>query len=153
MSLSNITVSGTVKKDPEKRFIQTNIPITNFIIEVTYIPRGLQNGQPKEVQSHSIKINAWRDLAEQCEASIKSQDKVLVIGKAQINVYTTQDGKKKRELEIDANSVVLLKDALAIQPPAKKEESSENTYRKSASNVDETSNLEEVLAATEEIPF
>ena len=42
MSLNSITVSGTLKEAPEKRFTPSNIPVTNILLEVSYIPRGTQ---------------------------------------------------------------------------------------------------------------
>ena len=155
MSLSNITISGTVIKNPEKRFTPTNIAVANFVIAVTFIPRGQQNDQQKEIKSQTIRVNAWRDLAELCEAKIKAGDKILIIGRVQINAYTNQEGKKKREIEIDATSVSLLKDVLSLQLPQKdeKEEERKDTFKKSTSDAEPVSNLEEVLTSTEEIPF
>lgn len=135
MSLSSITFSGTLKKDPEKRFTPTNIPVTNLILEVCYIPRGSQQIQDN-IATQVVRVNAWRDLANECEQNLKAGDKVLVIGKAQINAYTNNEGKKKREIEIDANSVVLLNEVLSVRPlPVP------------------VSDVNEIISNTEEIPF
>ena len=157
MSLSSITISGTIKTDPQKRFTPTNISVTNFVIEVTYMPRGMQAGQPRSPESRSIRINAWRDLAEECERTLKAGDKVLVVGRAQVNVYTTQEGKRKKEIEIDASSVVKLNELISIQLPEKSEEQEEKekpaSLKIESKSVEEISSVEEALISTEEIPF
>lgn len=153
MSLSSIVISGTLKKDPEKRFTPTNIPVANIIIEISYIPRASQ--QVEGLSSQTVRVNAWRDLAESCEKNLKAGDKVLVIGRAQINAYTTNDGKKKRELEIDANTITLLNDVLSIVVPksSEKNEKTEDTFKKSSQDLEQVSSLEESFSGSEEIPF
>ena len=150
MSFSNITFSGTLKKDPEKRFTPSNIPVTNLFLEVTYLPRSSQ--QHEGLLSQFIRVNAWRDLAEECEKTLKAGDKILVIGKAQINAYTSNEGKKKREIEIDAHTVTLLKDVLSIEPPVKNEENTTKSSFKRSPDTEQVSSVDEVIN-TEEIPF
>lgn len=154
MSLSSITFSGTLKKDPEKRFTPTNIPVTNLLVEVCYIPRTSQqvNGG---ISSQVIRVNAWRDLAEECEKKLKTGDKILIVGRAQINAYTSSEGKKKRELEVDASSITLINDVLVVKAPLKQEEKegSKSFSKKLEKDVEQVSNIEEMVANTEEIPF
>lgn len=154
MSLSSIIISGTLKEDPKKRFTPTNIPVTNLLIEVTYISRGT-NTQPRTLQSQTIRVNAWRDLAEECERKYRAQDKMLVIGRAQMNAYTTNDGKKKREIEIDATSVVSLNDVMSLKVPQIKEiqEKPQGKFKKTVQEGEEITSLDEIVANTEEIPF
>ena len=155
MSLSSITVSGTLKKDPEQRFTPTNnIPVTNLLLEVCYIPRGTQNPDP--IASQVIRVNAWRDLAEECVKNLKTGDKLLVIGRAQMNAYVNNDGKKKKEIEIDATSVVYMNDLLSIKLPPKSEEKelvNKQQFKKTTQEVEQVSNSDEVITNTEEIPF
>lgn len=150
MSLSSITLSGTLKKDPEKRFTPTNIPVTNLMVEVCFIPRGSQT-QNEPISSQVVRVNAWRDLAEQCESKLKAGDRILITGRVQINAYTTNDGKKKREIEIDATSIVPLASVLEVKAPPKKEEEKISQ----SESVERMSNLDEVVThvSTEEIPF
>lgn len=147
MSLSTITLSGTLKKDPEKRFTPTSIPVTNLLLEVVYIPR-LRDAAKKDanLSTQLVRVNAWRDLADECERKLKAGDKVLIIGKAQVNAYTTNEGKKKREIEVDASSVVHLDDIMSLQLP---QSQSENEDLKNH----QTSILEEATISTGEIPF
>ena len=152
MSLSSITVSGTLKEDPEKKLTPTNVTVANLKLEICYVPRG-SGVQPGTISSQTVRVNAWRDLAEYCEQKLKAGDKVIVTGRAMVNNFTTNDGKKKRTLEIDASSIVPMKDVMSLQPPAKKESDAEQeTFKRTSSNVEQTSNLDEITN-TEDIPF
>lgn len=148
MSLSNVTFSGTLKEDPKKRFTPTNIPVTNLMLEVCYVPRGSLNGQEK-LLSQVVRVNAWRDLAEECEQKLKAGDKVLVIGRVQVNAYTTNEGKKKREVEIDASSVVSLNEVISLQPPPSIISQPAASFKKTTDEL----NPEEAVGSVEEIPF
>ncbi len=154
MSLSSFTFSGTIKKKPEKRFTPTNIAVTNLMVEVCYTPRGSQlqqDGLPGQV----IRVNAWRDLAEECEQKLNAGDKILVTGKAQINAYTNSEGKKRRELEVDANSIVLLNNVLEVKAQITNPVSAGQTKKdnKGKEEAEQISDLNEVVNNTEEIPF
>lgn len=148
MSLSTITVSGTLKENPEKRFTPSNIAVANLKLEICYIQRGSGG-----LSSQTVRVNAWRDMADYCEQKLKAGDKVIVTGRAMINAFTTNDGKKKRVLEIDAISVTPIKDVLELQPPQKKESEQEHeTFRQTSSSTEQISGFDEITN-TEEIPF
>ena len=153
MSISSFTVSGTLKEISQKKFTPSNIPVTNLLLEVCFVPRSSQN-QKEPYISQTIRVNAWRDLAEMCETKLKPGDKILVIGRAQINAYTTNDGKKKREIEVDANNIILLNDVMSIIPPLKDKSSSNASQKKTNTDTpEEIETLEEAISNTEEIPF
>jgi single-strand DNA-binding protein len=101
MSLSKIVVSGKVIRNPEKRFTpNTNVAVTEFAIAVepAFRPDGAGESTP-------VKILTWRDLAERCAQDIKKGDLVTVDGRLQINNYTTNDGQRRRDVEVEAVQV------------------------------------------------
>lgn len=101
MSLSKIVVSGRVIRAPEKRFTPSNnVAVTEFAIAVESPARA--DGQP---ESSPVKVITWRDLAERCAQEIKKGDLVAVDGRLQINSYTTSDGQRRRDAEIEAIAV------------------------------------------------
>lgn len=109
MSLSKIVISGRVVRAPEKRFTpNNNVAVTEFTIGVDS-----QNRQEGTVDTNFVKVITWRDLAERCSTEIKKGDLVCVDGRLQINNFTTQEGQKKREVEIDASSVENLSSTVA----------------------------------------
>ncbi|MBI1858550.1 MAG: single-stranded DNA-binding protein [Candidatus Melainabacteria bacterium] len=153
MSLSSITISGKLKSNPDKRLTPNNIPVTNLLIEVGFVGRGQKPGEV-QLLSQVVKVNAWRDLAEDVEKNFSVGDKVVVTGRAQINAYTTTDGKRKRELEIDANSVVHVDKVLNIEFPESlaDEEQSKPSNKGTQDSFEQVPDIE-ALNTQEEIPF
>jgi len=86
---------------PEKRFTaQNNTPLCDFPLGVITPAFG---DRPEEIDA--IKVIVWRDQADEVVKTIKKGDTVVVVGRLQINNYTTQDGQKKRSTELVADSV------------------------------------------------
>ncbi len=154
MSLSKIVVSGRVIRAPEKRFTpSTNVAVTEFAIAVESPPR---DGQ---TETTPVKVITWRDLAERCSTEIKKGDLVAVDGRLQINNYQSQDGQKRREVEVDAVSVENLSN-LTGSSGSMPEEKSEATLAKAgvkggqkAKPTGDTDDLDAIFASDDEIPF
>lgn len=93
MTLAKITVSGTVVKNPEKRFTQNNIAITSFVIDA--------NPQDETL----IRVFALGNLADRSADILKMGDTVLVDGRLQTANAKTTNGKERKIIEISASSV------------------------------------------------
>ncbi|MBZ0187345.1 MAG: single-stranded DNA-binding protein [Candidatus Obscuribacterales bacterium] len=142
MSLSKIVVSGQVIKNPEKRFTpNTNVAVTEFAIAVTSPPR---QGQKQEATP--VKVTTWRDLAERCAQEIKKGDMVAVDGRLQINSFTTSDGQRRKDVEIDAVAVENLSN-LSIGEP-KGDLQTAGVAKGSAGD-----DLDAIFSSEDEIPF
>ncbi len=154
MSLSKIVVSGRVIRAPEKRFTpSTNIAVTEFSIAVESPPR---DGQ---TETTPVKVITWRDLAERCSTEIRKGDLVAVDGRLQINNYQSQDGQKRREVEVDAVNVENLSNLTGPQGSFS-EEKGEATLAKAgvkgsqkAKPAGDTDDLDAIFASDDEIPF
>ena len=145
MSLSKIVVSGQVIKNPEKRFTpNTNVAVTEFAIAVESPPRQGQKQEPTPV-----KVIAWRDLAERIAAEIKKGDIVCVDGRLQINNYTTSEGQKRRDIEIDATSVENLSHLTGGESRPKAGAAVASGSGSGASQED----IDSIFASEDEIPF
>jgi single-strand DNA-binding protein len=157
MSLSKIVVSGRVIKAPEKRFTpSTNVAVTEFAIAVESPPR-----QDGTTETAPVKVVTWRDLAERCAQEIKKGDLVAVDGRLQINNFTTSDGQKKRDVEIDAIAVdnlsVLTGGAPAAADDAEarlsKVGAKSSSFKPSNQGQNKTEDLDAIFASEDEIPF
>ena len=152
-SLSKIVISGKVIRPPEKRFTpNNNVAVTEFSIAVESNPR-----QDGTVESHPVKIIAWRDLAERLANDLKKGDLVAVDGRIQFNQYTNSEGQRRRDVEVEAIAVDNLSQALsgeggstaaaapvrsvvrAAAKPSKKEQAEED--------------LDAIFASEDEVPF
>lgn len=93
MTLAKIFVTGTVVKNPEKRFTQNDLPITSFTLDI--------NPQEESL----VRVVVMGNSAETVEQTVKMGDKVLVEGRLQTNTLKTTNGKDKKVFEISATTV------------------------------------------------
>ena len=84
MALAKIVVTGTITTNPEKRFTQSNIPITSFAIDI--------NPNDETI----VRVVALGALAERIADAVKLGDTVIVDGRPQIEIVKTTSGKDKR---------------------------------------------------------
>lgn len=156
-SLSKIVVTGRVVRAPEKRFTPNgNVPVTEFAIAVESPPR-----QDGTVESQPVKVVAWRDLAERCALEIKKGDLVAVDGRLQINNFTSQDGQRRRDAEIDATSVENLTNLInnsGTALPTQGEDNSRAFVKAGAKTggrpaAQQNDDLDAIFASEDEIPF
>jgi single-strand DNA-binding protein len=155
MSLSKIVVSGKVIRPPEKRFTpNTNVAVTEFAIAVESParPDGL-------AESTAVKIITWRDLAERTAGNIRKGDTVVVDGRLQVNNYSTSEGQRRKDVEIEAVNIENLSANAAITPSNQGlEDYSEplpvpSKVPSKASSGANSQDLESIFASEEEIPF
>lgn len=152
-SLSKIVVSGRVIRPPEKRFTpNTNVAVTDFTIAVESNPR-----QDGTVESHPVKIIAWRDLAERLAQDVKKGDLVAVDGRLQLNNYTNSEGQRRRDVEVEANSVENLTQVVngggAAAAPVDAGRSVVRAAAKPSKPEAAPDDLDAIFASEDEIPF
>jgi single-strand DNA-binding protein len=133
MSLSKVVVSGRVVKNPEKRFT----PNTNVA------------GQR---ESTAVKVITWRDLAERCANDVKKGDIVTVDGRLQISQYTTPEGQKRRQAEIDAVSVETMSE-LSETGSAQTQVAAKTPAGAGVAASNSSDDLDAIFASEDEIPF
>lgn len=157
MSLSKVVVTGRVIRVPEKRFTPNgNLAVTEFSIAVDSAPR-----PDGSIETNTLKVITWRDLAERIVQQIGKGDLVAVDGRLQINSYTTSDGQRRREAEIEAAAVENLSAVLGsgslpqqqqdIDRPVANVAQSSSTKRGSAAS--QVEDLDSIFASDDEIPF
>lgn len=156
-SLSKIVVSGRVIRPPEKRFTpNNNVAVTEFAIAVESNPK-----QDGTVETHPVKIIAWRDLAERLAQEIKKGDLVAVDGRIQFNQYTNNEGQRRRDVEIEAIAVDNLSATLAggdagSIPASVAQSAGRSPVRaaaKPAKGAAAPEDLDAIFANEDEIPF
>ena len=92
MSLAKAAFSGTVYKEPQKRFTSNNVPITYFTFNI---------GTDEE---ELIRVRALGNLAERVEKEIFKNDKLVVAGSLTIPTIKTETGADKRIVELGLSS-------------------------------------------------
>ena len=133
MSIAKAVLSGTVYRNPEKRFTGNNIPVTSFTLNID------------EKEQSLIRVIARGNNAETLEQAVSKGDKVVIEGRLQVSTIQGDDGNEKKVMEIDMSSFEVLS-------------SSQSPSTSSAKSTDEVVKfseveMDDVLIGEEEIPF
>ena len=96
MSLAKAIVTGTVYRNPEKRFTSSNIAIYSLTLNI---------GENDETL---VRVISKRRALEGILDKVRQGDKILVGGRLQVATSKYLDGSDKRFYEIDASNVELI---------------------------------------------
>ena len=132
MSIAKAVLSGTVYRNPEKRFTGNNIPVTTFTLNID------------EKEQSLITVIARGNNAETLEQAVSKGDKVVIEGRLQVSTIQGDDGTEKKVMEIDMSSFEVLSSS---QSPSTSSKSTDEVVKFSEVEMDD------VLIGEEEIPF
>ncbi len=96
MTVAKAVVTGTVYRNPEKRFTSNNVPISAFVLNI---------GEKEELL---IRVLAKRNSLDEVVSSLTKGNRVLVEGRLQTNNVKSENGTERKIYEIDANAVELM---------------------------------------------
>ena len=107
MSVNKVILVGNVGRDPETRYLDRNVAVSNFPLATTERGYTMQNGTqvPERTEWHNIV--AWRGLAELAEKYIRKGSQLYVEGKLQTRSWE-KEGIKRYTTEIVAETIQLL---------------------------------------------
>ena len=100
---NHTTIIGNLVEDPEVRFTNTGIAVTNLRVAVTQ--RVQQDGQWRDSDTSFFKVNVWRGQAEHLAESLGKGDRVMVTGRLRQRSWETPEGDKRSVTEIEADEV------------------------------------------------
>ena len=101
--MNKITLIGNLTADPELRATGDGISVCVFTIAANR-----KFAKDGEKQTDFFRINAWRKLAENCEAFLSKGKKVAVLGELQAHLYEARDGSTRMSLDVLADEVEFL---------------------------------------------
>ena len=127
-SLANITISGEVKANPEKRYTEDNLAIASFMMDFGF-----------EGQEKLIKVLAFAKMADRIADSVKKGQNVIVNGKLQ-TIVKNEGGVDKKITEINAQGIEIV-------------EKSNGSYQSSSSSAETSEVNSDDLIGEDEIPF
>lgn len=102
--MQRITLIGNLTADPEVRSTQSGITICTFTIAVN---RRFADASG-ERKTDFFRINAWRQLGENCGRFLAKGRKVAVIGELQARTYEAKSGRTQMSLDVQADEVEFL---------------------------------------------
>ncbi len=98
--LNRVILIGRLATDPELKYTPSGIAVTQFRLAVDrpISAEARQSGQEKQADFFSIV--AWRQSAEFAANYLGKGRLVAVEGRLQAREYVTQDGQKRRDVEV-----------------------------------------------------
>ena len=114
-SLNKVMIIGNVGTDPEMRYAPSGNPVTTFRI-ATSRSFPTSEGERKQ-ETEWFTVVAWNKLAESCNQFLSKGKKVYVEGRLRTRSWEGQDGQKRSNVEIVAQTVLFLDRAGTPPPP------------------------------------
>ena len=102
--MNKITLIGNLTHDPEVRSTPNGVTVCTFTIAVNR--RFAQQGGEKATDY--FRINAWRQLGENCARYLAKSRKVAVVSELQARTYEGKDGATRMSLDVSADEVEFL---------------------------------------------
>ncbi len=103
--MNKIILIGNLTRDPEVRSTPNGVTVCTFTIAVNRRFGGQPGG---ERQADFFRINAWRQLGENCSKFLAKGRKVGVVGELQARTYEAKDGTTRISLDVNADEVEFL---------------------------------------------
>ncbi len=105
MSISSVTLSGTIKTDAQQRFTPNNTSVITVTLNVLRY-----DNKAKQEKSYPVKVNLWGDSYTDMLPDLKAGTRVVVSGRLQIDQFNNKEGKPVRILVVEASKINLLEE-------------------------------------------
>lgn len=103
MPLPNINLNGNLTADPELRFLSDGTAVLSM--RVACNERYKKDGTWTDGSTTFMKVNVWRNLAENCAGSLRKGDAIVVQGKLKQNEYVDKNNENRISFEVEADTV------------------------------------------------
>ena len=100
-----VTVVGNLTNDPELRFTSNGAAVASFTVASNsrYLDR--TTNEWKDSEPVYMRCSVWRQYAEHVAESLTKGTRVIVTGRLKTNSYTTKEGEKRTELQLEVEDV------------------------------------------------
>lgn len=106
-SLNDVKLVGRLTKDPELRFTTQGTPVCRFRLAVGRRYKDRTSNDWKEEVAF-VPCTLWRDAAERAGQRLKKGSPVFVEGRLKSRDWTTKEGQKRSDLEIEISRIQFL---------------------------------------------
>ena len=111
--MNKIFITGNLTADPEARATPGGTTVCTFTIAVN---RQFADRETGERKADFFRINAWRQLGENCKKYLAKGKKVAVVGELQAHLYTAKNGEARMSLDVNADEVEFLSGGRTADP-------------------------------------
>jgi single-strand DNA-binding protein len=133
--MNKVMLIGNIGKEPEVRYVDSNVAVATFPLATSEKGYTLQNGTvvPDRTDWHNIVL--WRGLAQTAEKYLHKGDKLYVEGKIRTRSYDDKQGVKRYVTEIFADNMEMLSPkAVASQPTEQPAQSTQDKQSETSDN-------------------
>lgn len=102
---TTLTVVGNLTGDPELRFTNSGVAVTNFTVASTPRFYDRQAGEWKDGEALFLRCTIWRQAAENVAESLSKGARVVVQGRLRQRSFETREGEKRTVVELEADEV------------------------------------------------
>ena len=124
MAVNKVILIGNVGKDPEVRYVESNVAVANFPLATSERGYTSRSGAqiPERTEWHNIVL--WRGLAEVAEKYVKKGTQLYIEGKLRTRSWTDSNNVQRYTTEIFADNMEILsrRDSNSSQPAQQAEE-------------------------------
>lgn len=92
---------GNLTADAELRYTQNGLPVVNFTIASTPRTFDRQANEWKDGEALFVRCSAWRDLAENCAATLTKGMRVIATGELKQRSYQDREGNQRTSIELE----------------------------------------------------
>ena len=100
--LNQIFIMGRLARDPEVRHTRSGVTVCSFTLAVD---RDIKDKRTGERKTDWINVTAWRGTAELVSRYLHKGDKVVVVGRLEIQEWTDREGNKRTTPTVNAENV------------------------------------------------
>ncbi|MFN0117671.1 MAG: single-stranded DNA-binding protein [Elusimicrobiota bacterium] len=106
-SLNDVKIVGRLTRDPELRYTPQGTPVCHFRVAVGRKYKDRNSNEWKEDVAF-VPCSVWRETAERCGQRLKKGSPVFIEGRLKSKEWTTKEGQKRSDLEVDIQKVQFL---------------------------------------------
>ena len=104
--VNKVILVGNVGKDPEIRYLESNVPVAKFTLATNEVYRNKEGQKVEQTEWHNIVM--WRWLAETAEKYVRKGSLLYIEGKIKTRSYDDKDGNKRYITEVVVESFKML---------------------------------------------
>ena len=106
--MNKLFITGNLTADPEVRSTPSGTTVCTFTVAVN---RRFAQRDTNERTTDFFRVNAWRQLGENCGRYLAKGRKVAVVGELQARLYEAKNGETRMSLDVNADEVEFLSPA------------------------------------------
>ena len=115
-TLNKVMLLGNVGKDPDVRYVDTNMVVAKFVLATSEPGYTLPNGTEVPAHTEWHTILCWNQLAKRVEQYIRKGCRVYIEGKIRTRSYEDKKGITRYFTEINAEKIDIVSFPSSIRP-------------------------------------